>query len=192
MPTLLAHDVQTERCMGTEIERKWIVPPTSAYSAVERMIMNIRYLDKIEQLRQNILFAGKTSMLRVRATKGSEGRNADLTLKMKGSSSFTRAEYILPIPYFLGNLFFRKKVEIEKERITVWIDKWQVSLDYFKGCHEGLVFAEIEFDSEDEARSFEVTTIDPCWIETKISNSEIIHTKSAQEVMDLHEKRIVG
>ena len=48
---------------------------------------------------------------------------------------------------------------IEKKRYYLPIGKHTVELDIYEGRHEGLVVAEVEFESEDEALAF----VPPAW-----------------------------
>ena len=51
----------------------------------------------------------------------------------------------------------RKKTDgnlITKKRYCIPWEKWTVELDIFEGCFQGLVIAEVEFSSVEEANSF--------------------------------------
>ena len=62
---------------------------------------------------------------------------------------------------------------IEKERYIIPYEKYNIELDVFKGVYQGIIFAEIEFPSEDLA--YEVKL--PSWfgseLSSKITNSEM-------------------
>ena len=62
---------------------------------------------------------------------------------------------------------------IEKERYIIPYEKYNIELDVFKGVYQGIIFAEIEFPSEDLA--YEVKL--PNWfgpeLSSKITNSEM-------------------
>lgn len=62
---------------------------------------------------------------------------------------------------------------IEKERYIIPYEKYNIELDVFKGVYQGIIFAEIEFPSEDLA--YEVKF--PNWfgpeLISKITNSEM-------------------
>lgn len=62
---------------------------------------------------------------------------------------------------------------IEKERYIIPYEKYNIELDVFKGVYQGIIFAEIEFPSEDSA--YEVKL--PSWfgseLSSKITNSEM-------------------
>ena len=62
---------------------------------------------------------------------------------------------------------------IEKERYIIPFGKYTIELDVFKGVYQGIIFAEIEFSSEDSA--YEVKL--PSWfgseLSSKITNSQM-------------------
>lgn len=62
---------------------------------------------------------------------------------------------------------------IEKERYIIPYDKYNIELDVFKGVYQGIIFAEIEFPSEDLAYEIKL----PNWfgpeLSSKITNSEM-------------------
>lgn len=62
---------------------------------------------------------------------------------------------------------------IEKERYIIPYEKYNIELDVFKGVYQGIIFAEIEFPSEDLAFNIKL----PDWfgqeLSCKITNSEM-------------------
>ena len=76
---------------------------------------------------------------------------------------------------------------IYKTRYVVPLDNGlKVEIDRFKGFFEGVCFAEIEFKSEEQARSFEV----PEWLGEDISNQKRVRNGyMAVEAGDIEEYR---
>ena len=53
------------------------------------------------------------------------------------------------------------------ERYLIPYDKYTIELDIFKGAFEGLIYAEVEFDTLEEATSF----TPPSWFGTDVTES---------------------
>jgi CYTH domain-containing protein len=142
-----------------EIERKYLVGET--------ILDVVKYLQS-KKIRQGYIsdLDGKT--VRVR-TKGDKGY---LTIKGK-TIGISRDEFEYEIPFDDANQlltdFCAKVLEKERYELIVGEKKWEV--DIFHGKLEGLMIAEIELESEDEA--FEL----PNWIEKEVS-SEIQYYNS--------------
>ena len=82
-----------------------------------------------------------------------------LTYKSKGL--LAREEYNLPLSEE-SYLHLRKKIDgvlIKKTRYLIPLPPYTIELDVFSGSHEGLVLAEVEFPSTDEANTF----VPPVW-----------------------------
>ncbi len=94
--------------------------------------------------------------------------NDDYYLTYKGSGLLTREEYNLPITKEAyehmiekadGNVITKKRYEIpEKDGLTI-------ELDIFEGVFEGLIFAEVEFDSVEAANAY----IPPKWFSRDVT-----------------------
>lgn len=135
-----------------EIERKFLVN--------DEILDVIKYLQS-KKIRQGYIsdIDGKT--VRVR-TKGEKGY---LTIKGK-SSGISRDEFEYEIPFEDANQLlqnFCPKV-LEKERFDLIIGEKKWEIDIFHGKLEGLIIAELELESEDEA--FEL----PGWIQEEVSD----------------------
>ncbi|MCR5791739.1 MAG: CYTH domain-containing protein [Lachnospiraceae bacterium] len=59
-------------------------------------------------------------------------------------------------------------VIIEKKRYLIPYEKWTIELDVFSGAYEGLQIAEVEFESIEEAESFQK----PSWFLEDVSMEE--------------------
>lgn len=123
--------------MGKEIERKFLV------------VNDIwRKLGKSEFYQQGYLLIEKGKTIRVRAI----GEKAFLTIK-SAAINFSRDEFEYQIPisdakYLLENLC--EKPIIEKYRTKISIDNLIWEVDEFIGENEGLIFAEVELQSEEQ------------------------------------------
>ena len=56
---------------------------------------------------------------------------------------------------------------ITKRRYLIPYDKYTIELDIFKGAFEGLIYAEVEFDTLEEATSF----TPPSWFGTDVTSN---------------------
>lgn len=124
--------------MGVEIERKFLLQGDGWRSLGQPVL-----------LRQGYLSSQAERVVRVRI----EGEGATLTIKGR-STGATRGEWEYPIPLadaaeLLDRLCERPLIEKYRRRIEYAGNVWEV--DEFLGANEGLVFAEIELASEQQA-----------------------------------------
>jgi len=124
--------------MGVEIERKFLVRNLAWKSLAPGVL-----------LRQGYLSSAPERIVRVRI----EGSAAVLTIKGR-TTGMTRSEWEYPIPAadaqaFLDDLCERPTIEKYRYRIPVAGMTWEV--DEFLGENAGLVVAEIELESEQQA-----------------------------------------
>jgi adenylate cyclase len=137
--------------VGVEIERKFLLAGAGWRELGEPVL-----------LRQGYLSSDPARVVRVRI----EGESAFLTIKGK-SQGATRGEWEYPIPVLeaaelLDTLCPAPLVEKYRRRIRVGAHTWEV--DEFLGANAGLVVAEIELASEDEAFD------KPDWIGTEVTH----------------------
>jgi adenylate cyclase len=138
--------------MPTEIERKFLVTGDGWRQHVRR---SVRY-------RQGYLANNERCSVRVRTADG----QARLNIKSAGLA-VRRAEYEYPIDPAEADEMLETLCErplIEKTRyFVVWADHtWEV--DVFEGDNAGLVVAEIELESEDQAFAL------PPWVGREVSD----------------------
>lgn len=138
--------------MGIEIERKFLVKNNSWQ--VES--------DAGQEFVQGYMVGGVKSSVRVRI----EGDRAFLNIK-SATIGVTRMEYEYPIPVsdareLLENLC--NKPLIEKNRYLIRRNGLVWEIDVFKGDNAGLVVAEVELNSQDQA--FE----SPEWLGEEVSH----------------------
>jgi CYTH domain-containing protein len=79
--------------------------------------------------------------------------SAFITIKgPSGKTGFSRAEFEYPVPYTDATEMMNLcQSTIEKDRYYIPEGKRTFEVDVFHGVHEGLVIAELELSSEDEA-----------------------------------------
>jgi adenylate cyclase len=125
--------------MATEIERKFLVVNDGWRGAVQR---RARY-------RQGYLASGPASSVRIRTSEDGAWLN------IKGATlGVRRSEYEYPIPLTDADEMLDELCDgalIEKTRYFVEHQGKIWEIDVFDGANDGLVVAEIELDSEDEA-----------------------------------------
>ena len=136
--------------MGVEIERKFLLSGDGWRSLGQPVL-----------LRQGYLSSQRERVVRVRI----EGERATLTIK-GGNVGATRGEWEYPIPLadaaeLLEGLCEQPLIEKYRRRIEFEGMVWEV--DEFLGANAGLLVAEIELTSEDQA--FEK----PDWIGAEVS-----------------------
>lgn len=83
--------------------------------------------------------------------------NEEYYLTYKGKGYLEREEYNLPLDKE-SYIHLRDKADgiiITKKRYEIpYLDKYIIELDIFEGTYDGLVFAEVEFSSTEEANNF--------------------------------------
>jgi len=145
--------------MGIEIERKFLLKNDGW-----------RGLGQPTLMRQGYLVADPVRTVRVRI----EGERAVITIKSKTTgASRGEWEYEIPVPdatELLDRLCEQPLVEKVRHRIEHAGHTWEV--DEFKGENAGLVVAEIELGSEDEA--FER----PDWIGQEVTSDPRYYNSS--------------
>lgn len=137
-----------------EIERKFLV--SGDFSP---------YVIKKEKIVQAYLVTGKERTVRIRI----KGEKAFLTIKGAANShGFSRLEFEYPIPLKDAHamLEMAQPGRIEKERNYIPYGDHVYEVDVFYGVHEGLVIAELELQSEEEA--FEK----PDWLGMEVTGDE--------------------
>jgi adenylate cyclase len=92
------------------------------------------------------------------------GRPHELTVKSAGGLS--RAEINVPLtPEQFDELWPLVQRSIEKERTVLELAGQSVEVDVYGGKLDGLVVAEVEFDTEGEAQAF----MPPAWFDREVT-----------------------
>ena len=97
-----------------------------------------------------------------------------LTNKSKGL--MVREEYNLPLTEE-AYLHLRTKIDgllISKRRYLIPYGSYTIELDCFRNPREGLLLAEVEFQSEEEALAFSA----PDWFEEDVTCSSVYHNSN--------------
>ncbi len=142
-----------------EIERKYLI-----HSLPERLE---QYESK--QIEQGYLCTNP--VVRIRRS------NENYILTYKGEGLMVREEYNLPLTKE-GYEHMRGKADgilIKKTRYLIPLtDRLTIELDVFSGELEGLLLAEVEFETEEEANSF----IPPAWFGEDVTFSDKYHNST--------------
>ncbi len=136
--------------LGMEVERKFLVPDPPDLSDAES--------DEIEQ---GYLAIGPEGEVRVRR----RGERLVLTAKRGAGLSRQEAEIELDRQRFDELWPLTEGRRLHKRRYVASQAGHRIEVDVYAGELEGLVVAEIEFDSEDEARAFEP----PDWVGDEVT-----------------------
>ena len=135
--------------MGMEIERKWLVTEESLGKNPNIRKEELEYLD-IEQA-----YLCKEPVIRIRKTVKRNG-HGEFILTYKGKGLLEREEYNLPLTEEAYRLL-KGKIEgriIVKRRYLLPYGEHRIEWDVFKNVLEGLMYAEVEFSSKEEALAF--------------------------------------
>jgi adenylate cyclase len=128
-----------------EVERKFLVPEPTGLGGTES--------DEIEQ---GYLALGADGEVRLRR----KGEKLVLTAKRGSGISREEAEVELDREAFERLWPLTDGRRLHKRRHVIPYGDLKIEVDVYEGELEGLVVAEVEFDSEDQARAFEP----PDWI----------------------------
>lgn len=135
--------------MGLEIERKWLVKDEILKKQDSIHLEDFDYRD----ISQGYLCA--VPVIRIRKSIKKSGESHYM-LSYKGRGLLEREEYNLPLTAEAYESL-KGKIEgrlIEKRRYILPLGKYKIELDIFKGKLEGLIYAEVEFPSKEEAENF--------------------------------------
>ena len=97
-----------------------------------------------------------------------------MTYKSKGL--MVREEYNLPLTSEgYGHLLAKADGSIiRKKRYLIPYEKYTIELDIFEGKHEGLILAEVEFETEEQANVF----VPPDWFGEDVTFSSKYHNST--------------
>ena len=98
-------------------------------------------------------------------------------LTYKGSGMLVREEYNLPLTAESYEHLVKKAdgIVIKKRRYLIPLDGGLTcELDVFHGKYEGLLLAEVEFSSEEEANAF----VPPAWFDTDVTYDSRYHNSN--------------
>lgn len=101
-------------------------------------------------------------------------------LTVKSSGGMVREEYEVSISKKQFEVLWKSTEgrRILKTRYIVPYQKWQIEVDIFKGKLEGLVIAEIEFESIEAANAFQKLE----WMEVEVTGNPFFNNRKLQEM----------
>ena len=145
-----------------EIERKFLV------NKLPKNIELSKYSKK--EIKQIYLYIDDLSIVRIRKVKENDKEKYTHTVKA-GKVGISNEEYENEISkdefYKLYNNRNKNYLVLDKTRYIIpYIDNLKIELDIFHRDYEGLIFAEIEFKSEEQANNIKI----PEWFGKDISN----------------------
>jgi adenylate cyclase len=137
--------------MGIEIERKFLIDTDKLPALHNGCTIKQGYIQTVDH-----------TTVRVRI------RNEEAFLTIKGKSvGASRLEFEYPIPLEDANVMLDNLCQtsvIDKTRYLVEYEGHVWEVDVFEGSNKGLVVAEVELDSEDEAFSL------PSWVTQEVTD----------------------
>ncbi|HXC65868.1 MAG TPA: CYTH domain-containing protein [Nitrospiraceae bacterium] len=149
-----------------EIERKWLVHDLPGLGDL-----------KCEQIIQGYLSISSDGVeIRIRR----KGDDCFETVKSQGVLTRNELEVEISQDQFLALWPATEGRRLEKCRYTMTENGHQVELDVYRGLLEGLVVAEVEFESAEESRRF----APPTWFGDEVTNNK--HYKNSS--LALHGK----
>lgn len=103
-------------------------------------------------------------------------QDSEYYMTYKGRGFLAREEYNLPLNATAYEHLLEKADGnvITKTRYLIPFSKYTIELDIFQGKFDGLIIAEVEFSSEDEANSF----IPPEWFGDDVTFSSEYHNST--------------
>ena len=143
-----------------EIERKFLVK-------------DINKLDlssyKNKQIIQDYLYNDKFTVIRRRKIIENKIARYKYTIKTgKTSISVNEIEKDITEEEYNNLKINEKNVQINKTRYIIpYIENLKIELDVFHGVYDGIIFAEIEFESEEQAFNTKL----PDWFDEEISST---------------------
>ena len=145
-----------------EIERKFLV------NKLPKNIELSKYSKK--EIKQIYLYIDDLSIVRIRKVKENDKEKYTYTVKA-GKVGISNEEYENEISKDefdkLYNTRNKNYLVLDKTRYIIpYIDNLKIELDIFHRDYEGLIFAEIEFKSEEQANNIKI----PEWFGKDISN----------------------
>lgn len=151
--------------MGLEIERKFLVSDESAAGYLKKVNMGQLKSHEIEQA-----YLTTEPVIRVRKS------DDEYYMTYKGKGLLMREEYNLPLTKESYETLLSKADGniISKTRILIPYEKYTIELDIFKKPFDYIRMAEVEFESEEEARAFEA----PDWFLEEVTDNREYHNSN--------------
>lgn len=139
---------------STEIERKFIIPTLPDFITSTPISYERHYIYSNKEIELRVQKKGEKYELERKQVSSEHGRE---TVKVEISEN----EF--------NELKKLSKGSIIRDSYLVEDDKYDISIKVYHGSHEGLIRVEVEFESEDDAKSFEPYD----WMGKEITESEL-------------------
>ena len=159
-----------------EIERKFLVKDINAINEIIS-----KYSKKT--ITQDYLYVDDYTAVRKRKIEKSGNTKYVYTVKtMKVGISVNEFEKEITKEEYEALKINAEYITLSKDRYVIpYVDDLKIEVDVFKGVYEGVVFAEIEFKSEEQAAQIEL----PKWFDKEMSQ---IITNSKMATKNMREK----
>ena len=104
-------------------------------------------------------------------------------LTYKGKGMLAREEYNLPLTAEAYEHLVKKAdgIVIRKKRYLIPYEQYMIELDVFEKPYESLVIAEVEFESEEQAKEF----IPPVWFDKDVTFERCYHNSNLSKGCDV-------
>lgn len=151
--------------MGVEIERKYLVSDEVAANYMKQVREGLLQSHEIEQA-----YLTTDPVIRVRKS------DDEYYMTYKGKGLMCREEYNLPLTKEAYDILLTKADGniISKTRILIPFEKYTIELDVFKAPFDYIRMAEVEFESEEEAKSF----VAPDWFIEEVTDNREYHNSN--------------
>ena len=162
-----------------EIERRFLVKDIAK---VEELID--KYKDSRKAIVQDYIYTDMFSAIRKRKIEKNGNVKYIYTIKSGDRGiSVNEIERQLTEDEFNELKKDDSKITIDKERYCIpYIDGLIIELDVFHGVYEGIVFAEIEFESEEQANRISI----PEWFGVELTG-KVTNARMTNEVVNFDE-----
>ena len=163
-----------------EIEKKFVVRDINKVNEIIS-----KYSKK--QITQDYLYADTYTAIRKRKVEQNNNTKYFYTVKtMKVGISVNEIEKEISKEEYNSLKINENYTTLLKDRYIIpYIDNLKIEMDVFKGKYEGIIFAEIEFESEEQAAK----TAIPEWFDEEISK-KITNSKMATQNIEKMKEEI--
>lgn len=162
-----------------EIERRFLVKDTIKVnelidkykSTQKRIVQDYIYSDIFTAIRKRMIIKNGEEKYIYTVKTGRRGMSVN-----EFENEITKEQY---------NILQKdpNRITIEKDRYVIpYEDNLVIELDLFHGVYEGVIFAEIEFESEEQAKATEI----PDWFDIEI-DWKISNNKMSKKIIDIEE-----
>ena len=147
-----------------DIESRFLIRDTDKVNELKN-----KYKDSQKTIVQDYIYSDIFTAIRKRMLINGDVTKYLYTVKTGRSGLFSVNEFENEITQEQYELLKKdeNRITIEKDRYFIPYEEGLIiELDVFHGVYEGVVFAEIEFKSEEQAKSIKL----PYWFDTEIGN----------------------